>query len=150
MINNFINLNNSEKFKNIRQGVSTDICIFCLEKEWKKRRINVGDLKYEMRGRLEYQPIFFIRKHGQDTCICLECLKEQNELANEYIKETKAIYNRNMGIVETPIETEEVIETDEVATTGEVLSNDTKNEMEVSEEIEDKKDKTKNKKKNKK
>lgn len=105
--------NRFENYKNIRQGVYSDICIFCLQKEWDKSKENIADLKYKMLGKLEHTPIFFIRRNGQDTCMCLDCLEEQSQLAKQYLKEIEDCYKRNTGqAIEEPMpeEIEEVTE----------------------------------------
>lgn len=89
--------NRFENYKNIRQGVYSDICIFCLQKEWDKSKENLADLKHDMLGKLEHTPIFFIRRNGQDTCMCFDCLEEQNQLAKQYLNEIESCYKRNTG-----------------------------------------------------
>lgn len=99
--------NRFEKYKNIRQGVYSDVCIFCLQKEWDKSKRNIADIKYDMLGKLEYTPIFFIRKSGQDTCICLDCLQEQTDLTKQYLKEVEECYRKNTGqAIEEPVQEE--------------------------------------------
>lgn len=104
--------NRFENYKNIRQGVYSDICIFCLQKEWDKSKENLADLRHDMLGKLEHTPIFFIRRNGQDTCMCFDCLEEQNQLAKQYLNEIESCYKRNTGqsIEESVQKVEEIVE----------------------------------------
>lgn len=82
----------------IKIATTNDICYCCHKDICMKERRDAFDVAHELRGKLENQLVFYIRKSGQDTCICFDCLKE---LANELTANDK---DEVSVAVEAPVE----------------------------------------------
>lgn len=90
----------------VKLGTSSDICYCCHKEICENERRDAYDVAHELKGRLDSQFVFFIRRSGQDTCICFDCLKK---IANELTA------NEEEVTTETATETtEEVIVAEEV------------------------------------
>lgn len=118
------------KHDNIRTADADDVCMFCLKKGIEnlehKNIETVNDLKYNMKGKLNNQKIFYIRKHGQDVCICFDCFHELNQeildienkdkplqAHSEVVEENVQASNEDEGTTaETTVEVEEKEEDD--------------------------------------
>ena len=99
----------------VKIGTSSDVCYCCQKDICDVERRDAYDVAHELRGRLENQFVFFIRRSGQDTCICFDCLKN---IANELTANDKDIKEEVNEIATTVTEevtaettTEEVKET---------------------------------------
>lgn len=60
----------------IKLGTSSDVCYCCLKSTCERERRDVYDVTNELKGRIEDKQVFYIRRSGQDTCICFDCFKE--------------------------------------------------------------------------
>ena len=63
----------------IKVGTSNTVCYCCIKDECKTTRRNAHDVTHEHLGRLENKMVFYIRRSGQDTCICFDCFKKLYE-----------------------------------------------------------------------
>lgn len=95
----------------VKIGTSSDICYCCQKDICEIERRDAYDVAHELRGRLENQFVFFIRRSGQDTCICFDCLKK---ISKELIaEETTSITEEPTvdTVIQEPVKEEEVKET---------------------------------------
>ena len=60
----------------IKIGTSNTVCYCCIKDECETTRRNAHDVTHEHLGRLENKMVFYIRRSGQDTCICFDCFKK--------------------------------------------------------------------------
>lgn len=79
----------------VKLGTSNDVCYCCHKDICEMERRDAYDVAHELRGRLDNQFVFYIRRSGQDTCICFDCLRNiANELTanttEEIVEETVA------------------------------------------------------------
>lgn len=96
----------------IKMGTNQTVCYCCVKDECERTGRNVHDVTYDQYGKHEHKMVFYIRRSGQDTCICLDCFKKiYEQIVSEEIKDEK-------GNVEAPAVTP-VVETPEEAATNE-------------------------------
>lgn len=63
----------------IKLGTSNTVCYCCIKDECEATRRNAHDVTFEHLGKLENEMVFYIRRSGQDTCICFDCFKKLYE-----------------------------------------------------------------------
>lgn len=87
----------------IKMGTKQTVCYCCIKDECERTHRNVHDVTYEQLGKHEHKMVFYIRRSGQDTCICLDCFKKiYEQIVSEEIKdEENVVVNES---VETPKE----------------------------------------------
>lgn len=90
----------------IKLGTSSDICYCCHKEICENERRDAYDVAHELRGSLDNQFVFYIRKSGQDTCICFDCLKK---IADELTSNTTEEITTN---TEEVLEVKETVETE--------------------------------------
>ena len=94
-------------------GTSQTVCYCCIKDECERTHRNVHDVTFEQLGKHEHKMVFYIRRSGQDTCICLDCFKKiYEQIVSEEIKDEEEVVEAPAP-VETPKEeapTEEVVE----------------------------------------
>lgn len=97
----------------IKMGTSQTVCYCCIKDECERTQRNVHDVTYEQYGKHEHKMVFYIRRSGQDTCICLDCFKKiYEQIVSEEMMNEKEI-----------VETSEPVETSTEATTNEIEEN---------------------------
>lgn len=70
----------------IKMGTRQTVCYCCIKDECNNTGRNAHDVTHEQLGKHENQMVFYIRRSGQDTCICLNCFKKlYEEIVSEEI-----------------------------------------------------------------
>lgn len=78
----------------IKLGTDKTVCYCCIKDECaSSSNSDVHDVTFNQLGKLENKLVFYIRRSGQDTCICFDCFKKIYEqiIADELKQENKNI-----------------------------------------------------------
>lgn len=95
----------------IKMGTNQTVCYCCIKDECERTGRNVHDVTHEQLGKHEHKMVFYIRRSGQDTCICLDCFKKiYEQIVSEEIKDEEET-------VAAPVESQ--VETSNEASTNE-------------------------------
>lgn len=95
----------------IKMGTNQTVCYCCIKDECERTGRNVHDVTHEQLGKHEHKMVFYIRRSGQDTCICLECFKKiYEQIVSDEIKDEEEV-------VEVAVKTQ--VETSKEASTNE-------------------------------
>lgn len=110
----------------IKMGTNQTVCYCCIKDECERTGRNAHDVTFEQLGKHEHKMVFYIRRSGQDTCICLDCFKKiYEQIVSEEIQDEKERVAQST-IVETPVEEAPTEEKEEVAKTTPKKGNKTK------------------------
>lgn len=81
----------------IKLGTNSDTCYICVKDECSKEHKDAHDVIFEHRGKLTDKFVFYIRRSGQDTCICFDCFKKlyetiiKGEMPEEVLEDVQAV-----------------------------------------------------------
>ena len=101
----------------IKMGTRQTTCYCCIKDECERTNRNVHDVTHDQLGKHEHQMVFYIRRSGQDTCICLNCFKKiYEQIVSEEIKDEEVSVAATAP-VETQDEASTQNETEAKATT---------------------------------
>lgn len=102
----------------IKMGTRQTTCYCCIKDECERTNRNVHDVTHDQLGKHEHQMVFYIRRSGQDTCICLNCFKKiYEQIVSEEIKDEEEQIVATPAPVETPKEEAPTQEDTEVKAT---------------------------------
>jgi len=105
----------------IKMGTRQTVCYCCIKDECENTGRNAHDVTHEQTGKHENEMVFYIRRSGQDTCICLNCFKKlYEEIVSTEIKEEEKAVNSLEGT------TNEISATDTSETKAAAKKNKTK------------------------
>lgn len=103
----------------IKVGTSNTVCYCCIKDECETTRRNAHDVTHDHLGKLENKMVFYIRRSGQDTCICFDCFKKlyENIIAAEMPVENDEKEQEPVAkAVETPVASTENAEEQKATT----------------------------------
>lgn len=87
----------------IKMGTNQTVCYCCIKDECERTGRNAHDVTFEQFGKHEHKMVFYIRRSGQDTCICLDCFKKiYEQIVSEEIKDEEERVAKTT-VVETPV-----------------------------------------------
>lgn len=81
----------------VKRGGRHDYCYICAKKKAKIVKKDASTVINSMKGHMENVPVLFFKKNGEETCICMDCMRElyEEHILPAIVKEVTPIVSEN-------------------------------------------------------